>query len=190
MRLRLERRGPGAARRLGLTFRAVPTARLNAIRPFYLKRHLSFPIQLVHLVRDPRACVWSVIRWRMRGDRHLGRTAQLGLAAMAAFRWIGANLAAEFYRLCHPEASVRVNYDALLQHGVPESIQPFAPEGPLENIVIERNENCHSMGGNEMRNQAQVAVKRDETWKAEIPTSITVVVTSLTWPLMLRYGFY
>jgi len=166
------------------------TARLNAIRPFYLKRHLSFPIQLVHLVRDPRACVWSVIRWRMRGDRHLGRTAQLGLAAMAAFRWIGANLAAEFYRLCHPEASVRVNYDALLQHGVPESIQPFAPEGPLENIVIERNENCHSMCGNEMRNQAQVAVKRDETWKAEIPTSITVVVTSLTWPLMLRYGFY
>lgn len=165
------------------------TARGNAVRPFYLRRHLSFPVQLVHLVRDPRACVWSVIRWRMRGESDLGRGSQLGLAAMAAFSWIGANLAAEFYRLRYPRESLRVNYDALLRHGAPDALKALVPSGPLETIVVERNENCHSMGGNEMRNQAHVAVRRDESWRDEIPTSIAIVVTALTWPLMLRYGF-
>lgn len=165
------------------------TARHNAFRPFYLRRHLSYPLQLVHLVRDPRACVWSVIRWRLRGD-HVHRHAyQLGVAALTAFSWIGANLAAELYRFCHHEASVRVNYDELLQRGFPDSLKSLGPVGRLEDVVIERNENCHSMGGNEIRNRARVIVEQDTTWKAQIPKSVRILVTALTWPLMLRYGF-
>jgi len=106
------------------------------VRPFYLQARLLFPMRVVHLVRDPRAVVWSVLRWRMRRG-HLGRFSRLALAAKVSLSWVAANLSAELFRLLHPRRSVQVTYDDLLRRGAPSALHDFLPEGPLENLVLE-----------------------------------------------------
>lgn len=167
------------------------TAGFHALMPFYLDRHLSFPLELVHLVRDPRAVLWSVFRSQKGGSRG-SRTAiaKLGLALKVSSIWMMANLAAELFRIWRPKQTIRVRYDEALAKGLPGKLGSLVSQAPLEGMVFTAaDSNCHAIGGNLMRNQQTVRIAQDEEWRSKLPAPLAAAVVVICLPLMIRYRF-
>jgi hypothetical protein len=163
------------------------TARSNAFRPFFLARHLSVPVTVVHLVRDPRAVLWSVLRERARRMPDLGTGGQLLLALRISAAWWAANLAAELFGLLHPRGKVLVGYERALRSGVPAALQPLLGDAPLQGRDLAAStDNNHSVAGNAMP-QATI-VRLDEEWRSALSPFVSMVVQLACLPLLVRYG--
>ncbi len=160
-------------------------------------------LRVVHVVRDPRAvaCSWArpvlrpedgtpMTRWRP------GRT---------TLHWLAQNLA--FRHLARQGVPmVRVRYEDLVD----------APRRTLHRLVrrlglaggpgreghdragrpafVRRGvvtlSAAHTVSGNPMRFAVgRVALTRDDAWRARLPRRHRRLVTALTWPLCLRYGY-
>jgi hypothetical protein len=112
------------------------------------------------------------------------------LVVKTSLMWQTANLAAELLRLRYPSNAARIRYDSLLRLGAPEGLQDILPEGPLEGLTLENDDgDYHSLGGNVMRNREAVVVRLDDAWRDQIPRSLSILVTAISLPLILRYGF-
>jgi hypothetical protein len=170
-------------------------------------------LSVVHVVRDPRAvaCSWArlvprpengapMTRWRP------GRT---------ALHWLAQNLA--FHHLARLGVPVvRVRYEDLAdapRHTLRRLIRRLGLEPGLEPGLEgdpERGAECparagrpafvrrgvatlsaaHTVSGNPMRFAVgPVALVRDDAWRARLPRRHRRLVTALTWPLCLRYGY-
>jgi hypothetical protein len=163
------------------------TARFNALRPFYLARHLTVPVTVVHLVRDPRAVLWSVLRERSRRTPDIGMRQQMVLALRISVAWWIANLAADLFRLLHRRQTVRVDYEKALRQGPPAALQPLLGDLPLEGKdLASRTDNNHSVAGNAMPQAA--TVRLDEEWRSALRPGAGRVILLLCLPLLARYG--
>ena len=147
-------------------------------------------MRFIHLVRDPRAVVWSVLRGRISSGDDRNRFSQLMLAMKVTLSWAVANLAADTFRVIYPSTSNQLRYDALLWHGAPRALSDIMPVGSLESIVLGQNANCHCIAGNSMRYQHKTMIALDEAWRDEMPSSLALLVNALAWPLMFKYGFF
>jgi hypothetical protein len=163
------------------------TARSNALRPFYLASHLTVPVTVVHLVRDPRAVLWSVLRERLRRTPHIGMRQQMVLALRISVAWWIANLAADLFGLLRRRQNVRVDYETALRHGLPAALQPLLGDLPLEGKdLASRTDNNHSVAGNAMPQAA--TVRLDEEWRRALRPGVGLAILVLCLPLLLRYG--
>lgn len=165
------------------------TAGMHGARPFYLSRHLSVPVEMVHLVRDPRAVLWSVFRLQNRKSGPPEKSlAGIALALKVCLSWMYANLAAESFRLVAPGHYTRLVYDEMLREGLPGWLRTLVPEGRLEGIDLEEaSQNQHGVGGNPMRKKRQVQIAGDEEWREKLSPWLSVLVTVICLPLMVRY---
>jgi hypothetical protein len=161
--------------------------------PFRLSKRLRDRFQLVHIVRNPSAVCWSVIK----KDTRQGRTSQnscLRYISVTIGWWV-ANLSCEIFRYFYPERYLRIRYEDLV--ACPEShvrrilhtMLPREAAAPL--VPLGSTDNRHQLQGNRMRKYdlSISDVQEDSIWRTEMPEGYQRLVRCLSWPLCRRYGY-
>jgi hypothetical protein len=152
-------------------------------------------VRIGHLVRDPRAVVFS---WKRRKQLTDPRAADEHMptysASFTAMSWLVRNCVVEILTRRHQ--SIVVHYDDL-------ACEPAAvlralgalvdePVGSLEFLTSDTAAMVptHSVGGNPVRMiSGAVAIKPDEEWRDAISGRDRTVSTIVALPLLHRYGF-
>jgi hypothetical protein len=164
--------------------------------PFRLRRSFGRDFVLVHLMRQPAAVSWSVLRKKSRRAKREGReplhyTLRCG-ATVAA--WSLANLACEVFGLLYPSQYYRLRYEDLVRD--PEEtlralFKKVLPGVRWSFTEPDLRDNRHQLYGNSVKHhQLAIAdVKEDLKWQTEMPPEYSRVVLALSYPLRLRYGY-
>jgi hypothetical protein len=160
-----------------------------------LLRKASPSLKIIHLVRDPRAVMWSAQRgsnYRLEAGEQKRR---FGGMARGLLSWMFSNAAVE---LLHARvangALLRVRYEDLA----------FRPRETFTQIAqlleIEARELLdrleaggdfepgHGVAGNRMRRSGQIVLRFDEEWRTKLPSSARLLAR-VAWPLMRRYEY-
>lgn len=166
---------------------------------FSLASVSDITLHVVHLTRDSRAVAHSwgrrVIRPEVRGRvEYMGR---LGPGATAQ-RWNVKNTLAELLKK-HSCSYMRIRYEDLvsdpistMRHifqllGEPEATMPFVAR---ERYVVDALSSYHSVSGNPIRlERGPLPLRMDDAWRTEMSRGSRLAVTTLTFPLLLRYGY-
>ena len=163
---------------------------------FRLKRRFGSEFMLVHLMRQPTAVCWSVLKKKNRRARREGRrpyhyTLRCGLTVVA---WSIANLSCEVFGLMYPRHYVRLRYEDLV-HSPAEVLgtlfERVLPDVRWSFVEASARDNRHQLYGNSVRHhQLAIAdVKEDLKWESEMPPEYSRVILALSYPLRLRYGY-
>lgn len=156
-------------------------------------------LRVLNLVRDPRAVAWSWQRevarphdvsgtdqmWRIPSHRSAAQWGGIQLEMAMIARWAGVPSAQLRYEdfVEDPVSSLVAVTTAL---GLPWS-EAGLPEVRDGGIVLEPS---HGLSGNPSRfRSGLVRVRRDDTWITEMPRGPRTVVTGLTLPLLIGYGY-
>jgi hypothetical protein len=143
----------------------------------------SLDVRCIHLVRDSRAVVHSQLARTKRSLRWL------------AARWLIVNLLCEAV-VRKEKSHLRLRYEDFCAS--PQSslaaIASFA-DLSLETVRLSPEgsvnlEPAHGVGGDEVRfRKGEVRISANERWRTQMPARARRVVTRLTYPLLVRYGY-
>ncbi|MEZ0073361.1 sulfotransferase [Planotetraspora sp. GP83] len=149
-------------------------------------------VRVVHVVRDPRAVAAS---WRRKVRRpEDGQPMTRWAPARTAVHWLAQNLALEVLR-CRGVRVVRVHYEDLLDEPV-KTMTKLAAKLDLPSsaeaisFLDDRQARlgvAHTVSGNPMRFAVGRIEFRDR--HTALPMAQRWLVTALTWPLLLLYGY-
>lgn len=152
---------------------------------------------VVHLVRDPRAVVYSWRRRKPELDRDEGGSMPQQGVVRSAVEWTEQNAAAEaLRRSAGPRRSMLVRYEDFVDRprSTVAAIARMVGEGdaalPFDDEVTVRLGPNHTVGGNPGRfTTGTTALRRDDEWRSRIERGDRATTTALTFPLLLRYGY-
>lgn len=162
-----------------------------------LNRIQDIDLHVVHLVRDSRAVAHSWLRKKQRPQFYLHPEfmPQFGIKASAR-EWLLTNTLSEALRPCLKQYT-RVYYEDLVADprttitricsavGEPKPALDFL-EGQTAHLS-----KGHTVAGNPMRFQAgSVPIRPDMEWVEKLSKDQKAVVTKITWPLLLYYGYF
>lgn len=164
--------------------------------PFRLKRQFGSEFMLVHLVRDPAAVCWSILKQKNRKANRKGRSVPhyFFRCSWMVVAWYLANLSCEVFGLIYPRHYVRVRYEDLT-HSPAEKLRTLferlLPDGRWHSGDAGARDNRHQLHGNKVRlRQITIDdVKEDLKWKLEMPPQYSRIVGPLSYLLRLRYGY-
>lgn len=162
-----------------------------------LSRIGEIDLHVVHLVRDSRAVAYSWLRKKRRPE-FFGRAKfmyQLSVRNSAS-DWFFDNAMAEALRPFMKQYT-RVYYEDLIGD----------PRGTLSKICTAVGEptrildfldgqtaylgKAHTVAGNPVRfDEGPVQLKADMEWVEKLSKGDKATVTAITWPLLLRYGYF
>lgn len=165
----------------------------------YLLANLpNVDLHVVHLVRDSRAVAHSWLRKRVKHEAKNGSKVYMPRRgpAESSVGWSRANLLIEPIRLRGASYTL-VRYEDLL----------LDPGAVLRQILVGLGEEdrglpflngrtadlgaAHTVAGNPMRfRQGSIELRPDEEWRVSMNPADRRVVTAMTWPLLLRYGYF
>lgn len=163
--------------------------------PFRLRRQIGKDFQLVHLVRDPRAVCWSIVKRRSRVAARGG--VQLNpwlLCIHGAVGWLIANLKCELFGWRYPKQYRRVRYEDLSRapyETLSKLFADFLPEEPFDIVEANAADNRHQLFGNRARHEqvSFAGVHEDTEWRDAMPAAYGLLVTTLGALLCARYGY-
>lgn len=163
--------------------------------PFQLGRVLGKDFQLVHLVRDPRAVCWSIIRGN--ATETLPQRGRLNRAARCIYGvlgWSVANLACEFFGHRYPKQYRRVRYEDLARkprETLDKTLADIMPYATHEIVESNSTDNRHQLFGNKPRFEpvSLAAVQEDVEWRNTMVPAYRVLIEVLTGLLRRRYGY-
>ena len=161
---------------------------------YLLLRAAHVDLRAVHLVRDSRAVAYSTSR--LKSDPPLfanphslavispARTAMIWNAVngLLSVQRLGANSLFLRYEdvVQDPEAALSLLWNWI---GEPPPPLDFLGQNPITLSA------CHTVAGNPDRFQSTVRIRLDDAWQRDMKRSHRRLVTSLTWPLLLHYGY-
>jgi hypothetical protein len=149
----------------------------------------------VHLVRDPRATVYSIVRARAGGEPVLG--SRLRQSTYAALSWQAGNLAATAVRrAAGPSRSMLLQHEDFVAHPG-QAVQALTqlagrPAGPgwllpSRTVTLQPT---HTVGGNLNRfRTGPVNISADTAWRSHMHPRDQAAVTTICAPLMAHYGY-
>lgn len=151
-------------------------------------------LRIGHVVRDPRAVVFSWKRARVFTDRDTGEHLPRFGATFSTTSWLARNVVVEVLRRRRP--SITVSYDVLARDPA-RVLRDLAglmdePAGDLRFLTSEAATlvPTHSVGGNPVRMiSGAVVIEPDEEWRHGISARDRWVSTAIALPLLHRYGF-
>jgi hypothetical protein len=150
---------------------------------------------VLHLVRDSRAVAHS---WQgrklMPEVTTETRYMPVKRPTRSAVFWELENLALELLRRASRQ-SVRLRFDDLTsepRRSLGAALAALGIEADLEFLrqrTLHLGPN-HTVAGNPLRfRRGDVAIEADVEWRDRLEAGARRIVTALTWPLLLRYGF-
>jgi hypothetical protein len=152
---------------------------------------------VIHVVRDPRAVAYS---WgRVKALPGVGTQTEMGrrTPSSSVARWAENCVGAELLRRQLPaDRWLFVKYEDFVRdprrtvqdvlHFVGQPVGQL-PVGADRTVVLGSN---HNVAGNPNRFQTgPVVIREDDEWRRRMHRSDELKVTSVTWPLMNRYGY-
>lgn len=150
---------------------------------------------VVHLVRDPRAVANS---WTREKRWHEDGEAMPQYPVLhSGLSWSARNLLAEVVMRRLGSRALRVRYEdfadrpagslrrvAELTGADAEGGEPFTAPGE---VCLGEN---HTAMGNAVRfRRGELQIRRDEAWEEELPGRLRALTTTVTFPLLGRYGY-
>ncbi|MCP3973970.1 MAG: sulfotransferase [bacterium] len=163
---------------------------------YILSKNPSIDLRVVHLVRDPRAAVYSAGRTKAQLDTTIARPMRPTSPGRAAVDWVAFNgltrslfgsnsdryLLLRYEDLvAQPASSVR---DILAMADVPE-VANAAIEG--NRVVLQEN---HTVSGNPSRFvTGPVDLVLDDAWRSEMPKKTRRMVDRITAPYRGAFGY-
>lgn len=155
-------------------------------------------LYVVHLVRDSRATAYSWQRKRVRPEVHW-KTAYMDRHGLmgSAIEWSAMNFllqslkytGAKYMSLCYEELVNRPR-ESLFRIGehIGEEWRDLSFFRGAHAVYLGAN---HTVSGNPERFQRGVVrIRPDVEWQEKMARSQKFVVTALTWPLLLNYGYW
>jgi hypothetical protein len=163
---------------------------------YVLETMPAIDLYVVHLVRDPRAVAYSWLRKKSRpavkGQAYMPRRYSLG----SSLGWAASSVLTEELWERSPERYLVLRYEDFVERPqesvrrildlVQEEVTslPFVSERAIELGIN------HNVGGNPSRFETgTVELRLDEEWVSRIKLSDSKMVTSLTFPLLRKYGY-
>jgi hypothetical protein len=176
--------------------RVVIDASKHASTAFLLRRVPAIDLRVVHLVRDSRGVAYSWTK-EVKKPEVTGDDAFMPVysASSSGRQWVAYNLLFDALGLL--DRTMVLRYESLLED----------PRGGLQKILEHVAEpatgdfaflgdgwvdlGCdHTVAGNPMRfHQGRLDLRLDQAWTTKLPERDRKVVTAITWPLQLRYGY-
>ena len=151
----------------------------------FLRRLPTIDLRVVHIVRDPRATVYSHLRRHSFG---YGETFKLSLW------WLRSNVAIEklgrsgvpYTRIRYEdfvEDPARLLYQITDARGLPRSRLPI--EGRVARLSKK-----HIISGNRARGEVgAITLRNDSEWRSALPPRMQAIARGTTLPLLGRYGY-
>jgi hypothetical protein len=170
----------------------------KGVPPAYLISSLTdIDLYVVHLVRDPRACAYSLAKTKRKlggSDRYFGRMS----SAASSFNWLRRNALIEgLLRRRMGDRFLRVRYEDFAEQpsltarsictmvDEPNAALPFADDG-----AVRVRGPGHGIAGNPPRSaEGAIHIRRDEEWRQLMDRRSRLTATLAAAPLMPRYGY-
>jgi hypothetical protein len=151
--------------------------------------------RIVHIIRDPRGTVYSILRFSDGGGPAAG--SQWWRSAYAALSWSAGTLAGAAVRhAAGPASSMLLRYeDAVSRPGETiETVARFAGHPARLATFTEPStvtmRPTHTVGGNHNRfRTGQVQLREDTAWRPGMHRLDRMAVSTLCAPLMTHYGY-
>jgi hypothetical protein len=153
-------------------------------------------LRTVHLVRDSRGVAHSWQRKKLKPEIHWKKEyIRRYTPARSALEWNLRNIMADLLnQFCN--RSIRISYEHLVNNPRPTMSRILNELANLESdldffegrkVRLDKN---HTVSGNPSRFQTgMVELKADLEWTRKMNTHHRFIVTVLTWPLLLAYGY-
>ncbi len=156
----------------------------------------SVDLYIIHLVRDPRAVAYSWSRKRLQPDLENPEYMLRYSPTASSSRWIVRNLATEAFWRRSPKRYSIVRYEDFVAKPQKTTRQILGLVGeettPLPHMAeheVKLGLN-HNIWGNPSRFQTgTVEIRPDTEWASYIESGDMNLITSLTFPLLVRYGY-
>lgn len=151
----------------------------------FLRRLPTIDLRVVHIVRDPRATVYSHLRRHSFG---YGETFKLSLW------WLRSNVAIEkLGRSGVPYTRIRyedfVEDPARLLYQITDALGLPRSRLPIEGRVA-RLSKKHIISGNRARGEVgAITLRNDSEWRSALPPRMQAIARGTTLPLLGRYGY-
>ena len=170
----------------------------RSLRPISLSHIGNQPVKVIHIVRDGRGCMWSMMKGTDTGllkGANLKRHSSFPVLR-TAIHWPFANLAAHFFQAMHsPESYCRIRYEDLVENPVKTCsiLGDFLGVTLDHQLDILKNsgdiDTGHLIAGNRMRSSTKIKIKPDVDWKKRLKLRYKLFFLFLNWPLMLFYKY-
>jgi SAM-dependent methyltransferase len=163
---------------------------------YILRTVPGFDVRMLHLVRDSRAVAYSWGRVRSRPEIHWrAQDMPRFPVSRTALAWDLTNLAAEASRWSGAPYAV-TRYEDLVHDPVGELSRVMRELDllPADLSFIRGHDaelsGSHTVAGNPSRFEVgTIALRSDDEWTAKMRRGDRSLVTALTWPLLIRYGY-
>jgi hypothetical protein len=173
--------------------RVIVDSSKNASEALLLQRIPFVEPHVVHLVRDPRAVVFSWRRAALRGRAHK----KYGRAAATAARWLAHNVGARVVSRAYEASRTSiVRYEDFVHD--PKSVlgdvvaavdEPGSDLTWLEGAPASRASR-HMIGGNALREAVgPIELREDTDWRRALARRDVAAVNAVVFPLASRYGY-
>lgn len=153
-------------------------------------------LRVLHLVRDSRAAAFSWMKKLRKpevidGSEFMPRFSPTSTSVQWVYRNLGSHLlrsrANAYMRLRYEDfaASPREYTRQIVDWaGAPDAPLPFVGDNVVQLVT------GHTQSGNPNRfNTGDVTIRPDMKWTEDLPRRSRTLVTALTWPLLLAYGY-
>lgn len=162
---------------------------------YLARRAPSVDLRILHLVRRSEGVAYSWSKYVRRPDRDGKPLAQFS-PVRTAVDWNVYNLLVDGLPIFHTPR-LRVRYEDFIANPTSElerilsfaglKVPPEIPDVRGSEVILR---NSHSVAGNPMRFRTGVEQLRpDDQWRTDMPVSTRRLVTALTLPGLVRYGY-
>jgi hypothetical protein len=152
----------------------------------------AIDLYVVHLVRNPHGVCHSLYKRKLKGEPEC----QWYNTWNSSLSWNLKNSLTEMLLNSNSNRYLRISYESFMQN-TKEAIESLLNLVEEQDIQIEDGRNKiqmevdHILGGSPSSRSETGIVKLniDEQWKQEMKLVDRACITSLTWPLLLKYGY-
>jgi hypothetical protein len=166
----------------------------NALYGALLSELSSIDLSVVHVIRDSRAVAYSQVRSRY--DPNVRKHTVTRSPLRSALGWNFYNTLVEAWRASGTTRYQRLRYEDLVRsprRAARDLLEGLDLSLTLDSFVSETRVELskrHICAGNVMRfKEGEIDIKLDREWQTEQRLTHRALVTSLTWPLLLRHGY-